>query len=69
MGPSNRPVAVVTGAGRAGGIGFACARQLAVSPAASYLTGQVIVVDGANSIAEERGSSATRPAVPAPRDR
>ncbi len=31
------------------------------SSAASYLTGQVIVVDGANSIAEERGSSATRP--------
>lgn len=26
------------------------------SPAASYLTGQMIVVDGANSIAEERGS-------------
>jgi 3-oxoacyl-[acyl-carrier protein] reductase len=26
------------------------------SPASSYLTGQMIVVDGANSIAEERGS-------------
>jgi NAD(P)-dependent dehydrogenase (short-subunit alcohol dehydrogenase family) len=36
------------------------------SPAASYLTGRVIVVDGANSIAEERGSSVTPTAVPAP---
>lgn len=36
------------------------------SPAASYLTGQVIVVDGANSIAEERGPSATHAAVSAP---
>jgi 3-oxoacyl-[acyl-carrier protein] reductase len=35
------------------------------SSAASYLTGQMIVVDGANSIAEERGSSALRPAVSA----
>ena len=30
------------------------------SPSASYLTGQVIVVDGANSIAEERGGASPR---------
>jgi 3-oxoacyl-[acyl-carrier protein] reductase len=36
------------------------------SPAASYVTGQVIVVDGANSIAEERGSLVTPAAKPAP---
>ena len=29
------------------------------SSGASYLTGQVIVVDGGNSIAEERGASVT----------
>jgi 3-oxoacyl-[acyl-carrier protein] reductase len=36
------------------------------SSAASYLTGQLIVVDGANSIAEERGSWVTRTTLPAP---
>ena len=35
------------------------------SSAASYLTGQMIVVDGANSIAEERGSSGMRTAASA----
>lgn len=35
-------------------------------PSASYLTGQMIVVDGANSIAEERGSRVARSAVSAP---
>jgi 3-oxoacyl-[acyl-carrier protein] reductase len=44
----------------------AVARFLA-SSAASYLTGQLIVVDGANSIAEERGSWVTRTTVPASR--
>lgn len=34
------------------------------SPAASYLTGQMIVVDGANSIAEERGSWVMRKSAP-----
>jgi 3-oxoacyl-[acyl-carrier protein] reductase len=34
------------------------------SPAASYLTGQMIVVDGANSIAEERGSRVAHRPVP-----
>jgi 3-oxoacyl-[acyl-carrier protein] reductase len=29
------------------------------SSGASYLTGQVIIVDGANSIAEERGAAVT----------
>ena len=36
------------------------------SPAASYLTGQMIVVDGANSIAEERGARVVHGAGHAP---
>jgi 3-oxoacyl-[acyl-carrier protein] reductase len=36
------------------------------SPAASYLTGQMIVVDGANSIAEERGARVAHGAGQAP---
>jgi enoyl-[acyl-carrier-protein] reductase (NADH) len=56
-------VALVTGAGSPTGIGFATARLLgalgaAVAllcvPGASYTTGQVLLVDCGNSIAEER---------------